>query len=424
MISVGSQRAAPGQLAAHLLNDRDNDHVTVEEIRGFVANDLHGAFHEAHAVSKGTRCRQFLFTCSLNPPKGANASVQDLRDAADRAEKALGLTGQPRVIVIHEKQGRRHAHVVWSRIDANEMKAINLPFFKTRLNELSRELYLEHGWELPEGYRTNGWKNPLNFTMGEWQQSKRLGHDPREVKQLFRDALQRSDNLPSLRHALEERGYFLAKGDRRGFIALDIQGEAFAVARWAGVKTKDLAARLGEPDKLPSVGEVRTQIRQRMSERLRGFIREDREVQAAELKPLAMEREAMVTVQTKDRARVISGQVERLRRETRERAGRFRRGLPGVWDLLTGKTAATRRENEREAQDGKLRDREEREALVAAQLAQRRELQARMDTLNKRHRAERMELARQIGRVMQRDGVGRSPAHDRPNPEPGLGLDL
>ena len=42
---------------------------------------------------------------------------------------------------MHEKEGRRHAHVVWSRIDADEMKAINLPHFKVKLRDLSRDLY-------------------------------------------------------------------------------------------------------------------------------------------------------------------------------------------------------------------------------------------------------------------------------------------
>lgn len=128
------------------------------------------------------------------------------------------------------------------------MKAVNLPFFKIRLNSLSKELFLEHGWTLPDGYRENGWKNPLNFTLAEWQQAKRIDLDPREIKQVFRDAWERSDNLPSFKAALEDRGYFLARGDQRGFVATDIHGEVYSVARMAGVKTKELQSRLGSPN--------------------------------------------------------------------------------------------------------------------------------------------------------------------------------
>ncbi|MFZ5734733.1 MAG: relaxase/mobilization nuclease domain-containing protein, partial [Pseudomonadota bacterium] len=187
MILKASQRGGPRQLAAHLLNLADNDHILVQDVRGFVSRDLTGAMIEAAAIARGTRCRQPVFSLSLNPPKDAHASLADLMQAVERAEEALGLSGQPRAIVIHEKEGRRHAHAVWSRIDADQMKAINLPFFKSRLSELSKELYLEHDWPLPEGHRTNGWKNPLNFTLDQWQQAKRSGLDPREIKQVFRE---------------------------------------------------------------------------------------------------------------------------------------------------------------------------------------------------------------------------------------------
>lgn len=138
------------------MNDRDNDHATLHELRGFVGGDLHQALAETHAISKGTKCEQFMFSLSLSPPKQADASEQDLMDAIERAEQALGLDGQPRAIVFHEKEGRRHARAVWSRIDANSMTAINLPHFKNRLMTISRELYLDHGWELPNGMRRDG----------------------------------------------------------------------------------------------------------------------------------------------------------------------------------------------------------------------------------------------------------------------------
>lgn len=161
---------------------------------------------------KGRSAQQFMFSLSLNPPMQAVAGEDDFRQAADKAEKKLGLEGQPRAIVMHEKEGRRHAHVVWSRIDSETMKAINLPYFKRRLNELARELYLEHEWTLPDGLRGDGGKSPLNFTLAEWQQAKRLNLDPRAIRQSFIEAWQRSDDAKSFDAALREKGYFLARG--------------------------------------------------------------------------------------------------------------------------------------------------------------------------------------------------------------------
>lgn len=410
MILKASQRGGGAQLAAHLLNDRDNDHVRVHELRGFVASNLGGAFAEAHAISKATRCKQFLFSLSLNPPKDAEAGIDTILQAADRAEAALGLDGQPRAVIIHEKQGRRHAHVVWSRIDANELKAINLPHFKNRLKALSKELYLENDWTLPEGHRENGWKNPLNFTLAEWQQAKRLDLDPREVKQVFQDAWQRSDDQKSFKAALEERGLFLARGDRRGFVALDTKGEVFSVSRWVGVKTKDMRAKLGEPDRLPGVDEVKAFTRQRMTERLKSYIGEHREARAAELRPLAEELRQMRRQHRQERQRLAKGQKARWEKEATQRASRFRKGLGAVMDVLTGRVFALRRENERDAWKAALRDRAQSETLHLAQLKDCQSLQKRLDAVLARHRDDAMRLGARIAEVwrhIEEDDRGR-----------------
>ena len=65
MIIKASQRANASNLSRHLLNAQDNEHVELHDLRGFMSDDLHGALKEAEAISKGTRCRQFLFSVSL-----------------------------------------------------------------------------------------------------------------------------------------------------------------------------------------------------------------------------------------------------------------------------------------------------------------------------------------------------------------------
>lgn len=56
---VGNQHGNGLKLAAHVMNDRDNDHAEVYELRGFMAESLHGAFQEANAVSKGSKCQKY-----------------------------------------------------------------------------------------------------------------------------------------------------------------------------------------------------------------------------------------------------------------------------------------------------------------------------------------------------------------------------
>ena len=123
MILIGSQRSGAFALAEHLMNQVENDHVEVIAIDGFMADDLHGALEEAHAISLGTKCQKFLVSVSLNPPEDVVVTNEGFEEAADRVAQKLGLDDHPRAIVVHEKNGRRHAHLVLHRIDTGTMTA-------------------------------------------------------------------------------------------------------------------------------------------------------------------------------------------------------------------------------------------------------------------------------------------------------------
>jgi hypothetical protein len=103
------------------------------------------------------------------------------------------------------------------------------------------------------GLKREGEADPYNYSHAEHQQSKRAGHDPKKLKRLFAECWQRSDSKASFAAALKEHGFILARGDRRGFVAVDANGEIYSVAKWVDVKTKELRERFGSPDDLPSV---------------------------------------------------------------------------------------------------------------------------------------------------------------------------
>tara|TARA_E500000318_G_scaffold96986_1_gene97603 strand:+ start:598 stop:1881 length:1284 start_codon:yes stop_codon:yes gene_type:complete len=403
MILKGSQRGGGRQLAVHLLKD-ENDHIDLVELRGFMAEDLTGAFDEAHAIAKGTKCRQFLFSLSLNPPQDQVLGREAFQKAADEIEERLGLTGQPRAIVIHEKEGRRHAHAVWSRIDAETMTAKPLPFFKNRLRELSRELYLEHDWKLPDGLRDPLLKNPLNFTREEWQQAQRTARDPREIKQVFREAWARSDGRKAFAAALEERGFVLARGDRRGHVAIDHHGEIYAVSRWVGERTKNVTERLGTPDDLPSVTEAKDRLWQVMTPKLDAFRSDQQALHKEERKAFKHEKDAITTRHQRTRANLKLLQEDRWERETRARAARFRGGVAGLWDRVTGRAAETRKLNEGEAWLALKRDQAERDGLIVDQLSERRALQTQIRDMRARHQDDRRQLDLEIGEALAFEG--------------------
>jgi len=385
MILKGSQRGGATQLGLHLLKTTENEHVEVHEVSGFMSSDLLGALREAEAISKGTRCKQPLFSVSLNPPETESVRVEVFEQALAAIEERNGLTGQPRVVVFHEKEGRRHCHAVWSRIDAETMTAKPLPFFKNRLREVSKELYLENGWKMPRGLMDSKDRDPRNFTLAEWQQAKRGGYGARDMKAAIQECWAVSDNRQSFTKALEERGIYLAKGDRRGHVAVTYQGEVHSIARVIDKKAKEVSAKLGPAKDLQTVADTRMRIADDIAPRLKSYLQEAKGEARKELAPLEQQRQAMAAKHQFERARLDGGLKAREEQEQRERNERLRKGLAGLWDRLRGEHAKRQKQNEIEALFALQRDREQRHALVQAQLAERANLQRDIREARARH---------------------------------------
>lgn len=375
MILKGSQRSGAKQLGAHLLKTEENEHVEVHEVSGFVSETVQGAMVEAYAVSKGTKCKQHLFSVSLNPPEGKTVSVEVFEKAIRDIEDRTGLTGKPRVIVFHEKEGRRHCHAVWSRIDAETMTAKPLPFFKRALNEIAKQLFIENGWELPKGFLNSKLRDPRNFSLEEWQSAKRAGLNAKELHATVQECWAASDNNATFTKSLEDRGLFLACGDRRGHVAVTVDGEIFAVAKLLDKRTKEVTARLGDPKTLPPAKDVVARLAGEMGARIRSYVGEAKRLAAISMKPLIEQREAMKVQHQKERRALDQGQEQRRLIEQKERAARFRNGMAGAWDVLTGRYFKLRKQNEVETFWSMQRDRIQRDTLVRDQLEDRAKLQ-------------------------------------------------
>ncbi len=421
MILKASQRGNGANLAAHLMRMDDNEHVRVHEIRGFVADDLRGAFKEAEATAQGTKCRQYLFSLSLSPPEDASVSVDIFEDAIARVEDRLGMQDQPRAVVFHEKEGRRHAHCVWSRIDADTMTAKQMSFFKTKLTSLSRDLYLEHGWQMPRGLENAAERNPTNFSLAEWQQAKRQGIDPRWLKSAVQECWQRSDNHGSFERALQDRGFFLAKGDKRGFVLLDHKGDVWSLPRVLDLKTKDMRDRLGTGEHLKSVDDTKAMIGERMTPAMRHHVDESRDNFRRRSDLLGQKKAEMTQKHREARADLEGRQAVRWENETRERTARLPTGLRGLWHRITGQYQEVRRANEQEAKQTLLYHAQERQAQIDAQRGERAVLQAEFKTLRTAQAKQLLELREDVGRFLKfrRPEPAQSRARDT-----GLGLTL
>lgn len=85
MILDGNQRGGARDLARHLMKT-ENEHIEIHEIRGVAAVSVMGALREAQAISRGTKCRQSLYSLSLSPPEAESVPVAAFEKAIEQAE--------------------------------------------------------------------------------------------------------------------------------------------------------------------------------------------------------------------------------------------------------------------------------------------------------------------------------------------------
>lgn len=101
----------------------------------------------------------------------------------------------------------------------------------------------------------------------------------------------------------------------------------------------------------------------------------------------------------KDRAAQKAYQEKRRNEEQRIRASRIRKGFKGLWDKLTFKYWSIRKANEKEAWQGHVRDREERQDLIEVQLGQRETLQTKFSEIRQRHEKEMQSMAGDMAKM-------------------------
>jgi len=329
MISFASQRGGGEDLMTHVLNARDNEYVEVYELRGAVARDLHGADAEWKAQADLlTRCRQYLCSLSINPDElQGRLTREQYLDYIDRAERKLGLKGQPRAIVFHIKEDkfgrmREHCHVIWSRIDAQKERAIPLSFFKVKLMTVAREFARDHRLDLPEGYRRHEEKQlRRNRQLSSYDsiKQKETGISHAERMKVVTGAWKRSDSGRAFINALEDLGYVLARGDNgTRLVVVDIYGHATALTRLIddpGVKAKQVRERLGPdyaPETLPSVGQAKALAKQHRQA-----------IEAFEKVREQSEQVIAFTRQQAERRAKLEGEAAALKQRQRKEKGRL-----------------------------------------------------------------------------------------------------
>jgi len=263
MISKGTTHNNGAKLAAYMTTGKEGERADLWELRGFGATNIKDAFRDVQIMSGATKCEQPFFHVQVRNREGEIMTRQQFEYAADRIERMLGLSGQPRAITFHtyEHNNDQHMHVAWSRIDQETMTAKPLPFFKERLKKISRELELHFGLEPVTNHREGNIK--FAPTRAQDEQARRLGQDPHELRNTIRELWDRSDCGRSFQGALEHEGFTLAQGERRDFVVIDRAGGLHVLGKrildMTAAKIRDRLSDLSRDD-LPTVGMARAMI--------------------------------------------------------------------------------------------------------------------------------------------------------------------
>lgn len=436
MIIKGKSRAAPNELANHLGRADTNERIEILQLDS--AGTTAEAFRDWQTYTLATKGKLGLYHANIDPDAKYEMTPQQWMRAVDILEEELGLQGQPRAVVMHEKHGRQHIHVVWARTDMETMRLRSDSQNYQAHERASLRMEQEFGHELVPGKHAKRDREQqpefprAEATHDEWQQAERqnpevggIGH--RDRKAQVTALYEASDTGAAFKAALEDAGYTLARGDRRDFVILDGDARVHSLGRQLpGLKAKELRAFMSEidPDSLPSVKEARTAIRANTSDELKpeqatdeqiaevhriGALRQAiEERHREELNQQELRHASEVTDLQQSQQEAADKAIadfakewtERMARERPEEPGRFERLWRDIRETLDEGARRQRIADEANAEQGieKHRDDQIRIMIAGLDYTQRAEI----DELVDRQARERTDLFAEQARDLKR----------------------
>lgn len=264
MIIKSTVRGNGAKLADYLLQDKKNDRVELLDMRGWTAATLKNALRLSEDIARTkTYCEKPFYHVSFRLPAGEALTPEQWQHCADTLEQRLGLDGHHRAMVMHTYKGEKHLHVVWDRIDEHTLKAVNLFQDRPKCKEVARALEKELGLQRVRDEKREPEKELAAPTRAEEQQARRKGQDLQEIRAAIREAWEKSENGKSFAEALDERGFTLAKGEKRDYVALDTQGGVYSIGkRTTGATAREVRAKLADLDRehVPTVAQARADL--------------------------------------------------------------------------------------------------------------------------------------------------------------------
>lgn len=161
----------------------------------------------------------------------------------------LGLRDHEAVIVAHQETEHPHVHVICNLVNPQDGRTAVPSYDRLKLSEWAEKQEKESGKIYCDKRVENNRKRKEQAKPDRDYALVKHKEEKLERAQIVQDLYARSDGGKAFSAALEEAGYSLAQGDRRGFVLVDRAGEVHSLSRQLkGQRAKDIKERLADLD--------------------------------------------------------------------------------------------------------------------------------------------------------------------------------
>lgn len=197
---------------------------------------------------KGNGKPVYSFSLAWQPEQ--EPQKEHMLELAFDALELLGLKEHEAVFVAHNDTAHPHVHVITNLVHPENGKTMRPQNDRLKFSEWAEAYEKEHGKIYCEERVIN---NELR------RNGSKVKHREVKVDQalIIQNLYNKSEGSKAFQVALENQGFTLAKGDRRGFVLVDKDGNISSLSRQLkGQRAKDLNERLGDLQDLPKAKEI------------------------------------------------------------------------------------------------------------------------------------------------------------------------
>lgn len=218
MIIKAHGRSNGRHLAAYLLTESDQQKVAVLDLRGSLLDDLGSSLcmWEVEALAT-TKAEKPLYHMQIRLAPGEGLDQGQWFRTLDIVEQKLNLTDHPRAVVAHDLNGERHLHVVYSRLDRERMKLLNMGHDRKAHHATARQMEKEYGLRVLSSEPNRALNGNQKTRSMEHHMAKESGTTRQALCNMVRNAWNASNTGREFQIRLECHGMTMTPGDKRDY---------------------------------------------------------------------------------------------------------------------------------------------------------------------------------------------------------------